>query len=70
MDAKQDLILQESGDKAEFVKDIVAMANNAEPSYLVVGLVDKTFDAVGKLAHRCDKKYSQSNLGRQDRSSH
>ncbi len=30
VDAKQELKLQELGEKAEFVKDVVAMANNGE----------------------------------------
>ena len=55
LDAKQELTLHESGDKAEFVKDVVAMANNGEPSYIVVGLVDKTFEPVGKLTYHYDK---------------
>ncbi len=55
VDAKADLILDEIGDKAEFIKDIVAMANNGEPSYIIIGLHDKTFKSVGKLVHHYDK---------------
>jgi len=51
VDAKRELILREVGDKAEFVKDIVAMANNGEPSYLVIGLEDETFTPIGQLNH-------------------
>lgn len=51
VDAKQELILKEVGDKAEFVKDIIAMANNGEPSYLIIGLEDGTFADVGKLSY-------------------
>ena len=40
VDAKKELILKEVGDKAEFVKDIVAMANNGELSFLIIGLED------------------------------
>jgi len=50
VDAKRELILREVGDKAEFVKDIIAMANNGEPSYLIIGLEDGTFADVGKLS--------------------
>jgi hypothetical protein len=50
VDAKRELILKEVGDKAEFVKDIIAMANNGEPSYLIIGLEDGTFTDVGKLS--------------------
>jgi len=38
IDAKRELILRELGDKAEFIKDIVAMANNGEPSFIIIGL--------------------------------
>lgn len=50
VDAKRELSLKEEGSKAEFVKDIVAMANNGEPSYLIIGLEDKTFADVGALS--------------------
>lgn len=51
IDAKRDLVLREEGDKAEFVKDIVAMANNGRPSYLIIGLEDGTFNPVGRLTN-------------------
>ena len=51
IDAKRELVLKENGDKAEFVKDVVAMANNGEPSYIIIGLEDGTFAPVGKLAY-------------------
>mgnify|MGYP000955716012 CR=1 FL=1 len=51
IDAKRELILREEGDKAEFVKDVVAMANNGRPSCLIIGLEDGTFAPVGRLAH-------------------
>ena len=49
VDAKRELILRQMGDKAEFVKDVIAMANNYAPSYLVIGLEDSTFSDVGQL---------------------
>jgi hypothetical protein len=55
VDAKQDLMLKENGNKAEFVKDIAAMANNFETSYLVIGLKDKTFSDVGVLVNHYTK---------------
>lgn len=51
VDAKKELILKEIGDKAEFVKDVVAMANNGEPSFLIIGLEDNTFIPVGEISH-------------------
>lgn len=55
VDAKQELSKQELGEKAEFVKDVVAMANNREPSYIIIGLFDSTFTAVGKLSRHFNK---------------
>jgi hypothetical protein len=55
VDAKQELRLIENGDKAEFIKDITAMANNGEPSYIIVGLQDKTFQEIGCIKYRYDK---------------
>lgn len=49
VDAKGALILDEMGEKIEFIKDVVAMANNFEPSYLVIGVRDKVFSDVGAL---------------------
>lgn len=58
IDVKQTLTLKEEGDKAEFVKDVAAMANNFESSYIVVGLKDKTFSDMGRL----ENHYSQGDL--------
>ncbi len=55
VDAKQELILREDGDKAEFVKDIIAMANNGAPSYIVIGLQDRTFSSIGRLSNHQQK---------------
>lgn len=55
VDAKLALILKENGDKAEFIKDIAAMANNFERSYLVIGLKDETFSDVGSLTNHYTK---------------
>ena len=51
IDAKQELKLQENGEKAEFVKEVAAMANNGEKSYIVIGLQDGTFADIGQLRH-------------------
>src|SRR5947209_3546833 len=50
VDAKQELSLTCNGEKAEFVKDVIAMANNAEKSYIVIGLQDGTFADIGNLS--------------------
>ncbi len=58
VDAKRELVLQENGDKAEFVKDVIAMGNNGEESYLVIGLEDGTFTPVGPV----NRHYSKNDL--------
>jgi len=58
VDAKHALILKENGEKAEFIKDIAAMANNFEPSYLIIGLNDGSFSDVGPLV----KHHTKNNL--------
>jgi hypothetical protein len=50
VDAKRKIAIKEMGEKAEFVKDVVAMANNGEQSYLIIGLEDGTFADVGNLS--------------------
>lgn len=55
VDAKQELTLEQVGDKAEFVKDVIAMANNREPSYLVIGLKNGAFSPVGTLSYHYEK---------------
>lgn len=47
LEAKELLRLHELGQKAEFVKDIVAMANNYKESHIVIGLADHTFEIIG-----------------------
>lgn len=49
LDAKAELDLRQDGSKIDFAKDVIAMANNAVPSYLLIGLEDKTFKDMGKL---------------------
>ncbi len=58
VDAKYALTLKENGGKAEFIKDIAAMANNFEPSYLIIGLNDVSFSDVGPLVNH----YTKNNL--------
>jgi hypothetical protein len=51
VDAKQQLPLKQVGHKAEFAKDVAAMANNPATSYLIIGLKDNTFEPCGSLKH-------------------
>ena len=47
LDYKEDLPLQSDGDKAEFVKDVIALANSGEKAHIVIGVEDGTGKLVG-----------------------
>jgi hypothetical protein len=51
LDYKQDLYLDSDGDKAEFVKDVLALANSTELGHIVTGVEDKTWRPVGITRH-------------------
>lgn len=50
VDGKADLRLETEGDKAYFIRHAAALANNVEPSYLIVGVEDRTWTAIGLSA--------------------
>ena len=52
LDFKEDLPLGSDGDKAEFVKDIIALANSGERAHIIIGVEDDTWKPVGfKTSH-------------------
>lgn len=52
LDYKGDLVLEGDGDKAQFVKDILALANNGGKTRIITGVEDKTRKLVGiKTSH-------------------
>ncbi|MFX1476328.1 MAG: helix-turn-helix domain-containing protein [Promethearchaeota archaeon] len=46
-DGKADLPLQTDGDRADFIRHVAALANNVEPSYLIIGVEDGTWEPIG-----------------------
>ena len=46
-DGKQDLHLCTKGDRAYFIQHVAALANNADPSYMIIGVEDKTWKGIG-----------------------
>jgi hypothetical protein len=46
-DGKADLPLKTDGDRAFFIRHIAALANNSEPSYLIIGVENKTWKPIG-----------------------
>lgn len=57
LDYKQDLNLETEADKAEFIKDVLALANSGQIGYIITGVEDKTWRPVG-----ISKQYSQVQL--------
>jgi len=56
LDYKEDLPLQSDGDKAEFVKDVIALANSGEKAHIVIGVEDGTGKPVGlKTPHTAEQ---------------
>lgn len=56
LDYKEDLHLETDADKAEFVKDVLALANSGELAHLIVGVEDGTGKPVGlKTSHTVEQ---------------
>lgn len=56
LDYKEDLPLQSDGDKAELVKDVIALANSGEKAHVVIGVEDGTGKTVGfKTPHTAEQ---------------
>ena len=56
LDYKADLVLEKEGDKAEFMKDVVSLANTSEVSHIIIGIEDKTRKLVGlKTSHTVEQ---------------
>jgi hypothetical protein len=47
LDGKVDLLLETEGDRAYFLHHIAALANNVVPSFLVIGIEDRTWVLIG-----------------------
>ena len=48
---KEDLLLQTDGDKAEFVKDVLALANSGQTAHLIIGIEEETWKLKGIVTH-------------------
>jgi len=56
LDYKEDLPLAADGDKARFVKDVIALANSGKTSHIIVGVEDGTGRPVGlKTSHKVEQ---------------
>ena len=59
LDYKEDLPLATDGDKAEFVKDVIALANSGEVAHILLGVEDKTGRLVGFKTHHTAEQLNQ-----------
>jgi CBS domain-containing protein len=59
LDYKEDLPLQSDGDKAEFVKDVIALANSEEKAHIVIGVEDGTGKPVGFITPHTAEQINQ-----------
>jgi hypothetical protein len=56
LDYKEDLPLQSDGDKAEFIKDVIALANSGKKAHMIIGVEDSTGKPVGlKTPHSAEQ---------------
>ena len=59
LDYKEDLLLTKDGDKAEFVKDVLALANSGETAHIITGVEDGTGRPVGFKTHHTAEQINQ-----------
>lgn len=56
LDFKEDLTLESEKDKAQFVKDVLALANSGGTAHIITGIEDKTWKPVGiKISHTAEQ---------------
>jgi len=59
LDYKEDLPLAEDGDKAQFVKDVIALANGGDLAHIIVGVEDGTGKPVGLRTNHTVEQLNQ-----------
>jgi hypothetical protein len=56
LDYKEDLLLETDGDKAQFVKDVLSLANSGQTAHIIIGVEDGTRKLVGiKTTHKSEQ---------------
>ena len=56
LDYKEDLNLQNDGDKAQFVEDVLSLANSGQIAHIIIGVEDGTRKLVGiKTTHKAEQ---------------
>ncbi len=51
LDYKEDLSLETDGDKAQFVKDVISLANSGQTAHIITGIEDGTRKLMGIKTH-------------------
>lgn len=60
LDFKEDLRLETDGDKAEFVKDVIALANSGGTAHIIIGIEDDTWRPVGIKTSNTPEQLNQT----------
>lgn len=56
LDYKENLTLETDGDKAQFVKDVISLANSGQTAHMIVGVEDITRKLLGiKTSHKAEQ---------------
>jgi len=56
LDYKEDLVLETEGDKAQFVKDVISLANSGQTAHLIIGVEDGTRKPMGiNTSHKAEQ---------------
>jgi len=56
LDYKEDLVLETDGDKAQFVKDVISLANSGQTAHIIIGVEDGTRKLKGiKTTHKAEQ---------------
>jgi len=59
LDYKEDLTLEMEGDKAQFVKDVVSLANSGGTAHIIIGVEDGTRKLLGIKKHNQPEQLNQ-----------
>jgi len=54
-----DLLLKTDGDKAEFVKDVLALANSGQTAHLIIGIEEETWKLKGIVTHHTTEELNE-----------
>lgn len=59
LDYKEDLVLETEGDKAQFIKDVISLADSGEAAHIITGVEDGTRKLMGIKTHHKAEQLNQ-----------